>query len=83
MAEEPIPNADDTTAQVAKLREQVEALMNERVTPVLAGAADRAENAMGAVRGQAEAMSGRVKDQPVAAVLIAAAVGFLFGRVLR
>jgi ElaB/YqjD/DUF883 family membrane-anchored ribosome-binding protein len=83
MAEEPIPNADDTTAQVAKLREQVEALMNERVTPVLADAADRAESAMGAVRGQAEAMSGRVKDQPFAAVLIAAAVGFLVGRVLR
>lgn len=83
MAEEPMPNADDTTAQVAKLRAQVETLMKERVTPALADAADRAENAMGAVRGQAEAMSGRVKDQPVTAVLIAAAVGFFVGRVLR
>lgn len=83
MAEEPMPNSDDTTAQVAKLRAQVETLMKERVTPALADAADRAENAMGAVRGQADAMSGRVKDQPITAVLIAAAVGFFVGRVLR
>lgn len=83
MAQEDMPNTGGSTAQVAKLREQVETLMNERVTPVLAGAADRAEDAMCAVRGQAEAVSEQVKGQPLAAMLIATAIGFLVGRVIR
>jgi ElaB/YqjD/DUF883 family membrane-anchored ribosome-binding protein len=83
MAGKSMPNADDVTEQVAKLRAQVEALMRERVTPALADAAGRAETAMGAARHQAEAVSGRVKEQPIVAVLIAAAIGFLAARVLR
>jgi ElaB/YqjD/DUF883 family membrane-anchored ribosome-binding protein len=78
---------EDATAQIARLREQVEALMKERVTPALAEAAGRAETAMysaaGAVRDQAEAVSGRVRYAPLTAVLVAAAVGFLLGRVMR
>ena len=78
------PNADDATDDaVAHLRAQVESLMNDRVTPALANAASRAESTLCAVRGQAETVSGYVKDQPLAAVLIAAAVGFLASRVLR
>ena len=45
--------------------------------------AGRAETAMGAARHQAQAVSGRVKEQPFVAVLIAAAIGFLAARVLR
>jgi len=78
---------EDATAQIARLREQVEALMKERVTPVLAEAAGRAETAMygaaGVVRDQAEAVSGRVREAPLTAVLIAAAIGFLLGRAMR
>ena len=75
--------ADDTTEQLARLREQVEALMRDRVTPALTEVAGRAESAMGAVRTQADAVSGRVRDQPLSAVLVAAAIGFALGRVLR
>lgn len=77
------PNIDDATDAVAHLRAQVESLMNDRVTPALANAASRAESTLCAVRGQAETVSGFVKDQPLAAVLIAGAVGFLASRVLR
>lgn len=78
---------EDATAQIARLREQVEALMKERVTPALADAAGRAENAVygaaGAVRDQANGVSDRVRAQPMAAILVAAAVGFVLGRAMR
>jgi len=78
---------DDANAQIARLREQVEALMKERVTPAIAEAAGRAETAVygaaGAVRDQAEALSGRVRDQPLVAVLVSAGIGFLLGRAMR
>jgi len=79
--------AEDATSQIARLREQVEALMKDRVTPAVAEAAGRAESAMhGAadkVRGQAEAVSGKVREQPLLAILIAAAVGYVLGRATR
>ena len=78
---------EDTTTQIARLREQVEQLMKERVTPAMAEFAGRAENAVhgatGAVREQAEALSGRVREQPMVAILIAAAIGFVLGRAMR
>jgi ElaB/YqjD/DUF883 family membrane-anchored ribosome-binding protein len=78
---------EDTHAQIARLREQVEALMRDRVTPALADAAGRAESAVyGAadtVRDQAEMVSGKVREQPLTAILIAAAIGYIFGRVTR
>lgn len=83
MAEDSTPNPSDTTEQIAKLRDQVEMLMRERVTPVLADAASRAESALGTVKEQTEAMSERVREQPIPAMLIAAAVGFLVGRIMR
>ena len=78
---------EDATTQIARLREQVEALMKDRVTPAVADAAGRAESAMytaaGAVRDQADAVSGKVREQPLLAVLIAAAVGYVLGRATR
>jgi ElaB/YqjD/DUF883 family membrane-anchored ribosome-binding protein len=78
---------DDAQAQIARLREQVEALMKDRVTPAVADFAGRAESAVhtasGAVRDQAQVVSGRVKEQPLIAVMIAAAVGWIIGRVMR
>jgi ElaB/YqjD/DUF883 family membrane-anchored ribosome-binding protein len=86
-AEDTKGKVDDAASQIARLREQVEALMKERVTPALAEAAGRAETAMygaaGAVRDQAEVVSGRVREAPLTALLIAAAVGFLLGRAMR
>ncbi|MGA3401898.1 MAG: hypothetical protein ABSC95_22010 [Acetobacteraceae bacterium] len=78
---------EDATAQIARLREQVEALMKERVTPALAEAAGRAESAVygaaGVVRDQAEAVSGRVREAPLVAILIAAGIGYVLGRAMR
>ena len=78
---------DDAQAQIVRLREQVEALMKDRVTPAVADFAGRAESAVntasGAVRDQASAVSGRVKDQPLIAIVIAAAAGWIIGRVMR
>jgi ElaB/YqjD/DUF883 family membrane-anchored ribosome-binding protein len=78
---------DDAQAQIVRLREQVEALMKDRVTPAMADYAGRAESAYntasGAVRDQAKMVSGQVKAQPLLAVLIAAAAGWIIGRVMR
>ena len=79
--------SDDPTVQIAHLRAQVEALMKERVTPAVTEMAGRAERALnsaaGVVRGQAATVSGRVRDQPLIAVLLAAGIGYMLGRALR
>lgn len=78
---------DDAQAQIARLRDQVEALMKDRITPAMADFAGRAESAAhiasDAVKGQAQMVSGRVKEQPLIALAIAAAVGWVIGRVMR
>ena len=75
---------DDPTVQIARLREQVEALMKDRVTPAvteMAGCAESVLNtAAGVVRDQAQMISGHVREQPLIAVLLAAGVGYLLGR---
>jgi len=78
---------DDAQAQIARLREQVEGLMKDRVTPAVSDFTGRAESAMhsagGVVKDQAQMVSGKVKDQPFVAIMIAAAVGWAIGRVMR
>ncbi len=78
---------EDAQAQITRLREQVEFLMKDRVSPAMADFAGRAESAMhsagGVVRDQAQVVSGRVRDQPLIAIMIAAAVGWVIGRVMR
>jgi ElaB/YqjD/DUF883 family membrane-anchored ribosome-binding protein len=78
---------EDAQAQIVRLREQVEALMKDRVTPAVAEFAGRAESAVhsagGVMRDQAQAMSGRVKEQPLVAIMVAAAVGWVIGRAMR
>jgi ElaB/YqjD/DUF883 family membrane-anchored ribosome-binding protein len=78
---------DDAQAQIARLREQVETMMKDRVSPAVSEFAGRAENAVhsasGVVRDQAHMVSGRVKEQPLIAILIAAVVGWVIGRVMR
>ena len=78
-----IPGTEDAAEQIAKLRSQVEMLMKERVNPALSDLAGRAESAMGTVRGQTEAFSGPVREYPLLAILLAIAVGYIVGRVLR
>ncbi|MDR3537518.1 MAG: hypothetical protein P4L71_13560 [Acetobacteraceae bacterium] len=86
-ADEARSRMEDANAQIAKLREQVEALMKDRVTPAVTDFAGRAESAYAgasdAVKHQAEAVSGRVREQPLIAILIAAGIGWALGRVMR
>jgi ElaB/YqjD/DUF883 family membrane-anchored ribosome-binding protein len=78
---------DDAQTQIEHLREQVEALMKDRVTPAIADFAGRAGTAVntakGAVRHQADAVSGQVKQQPLIALLVAATLGWIIGRTMR
>ena len=56
---------EDVQVQIARLREQVEALMKSRVTPAV------------------ESLAGQIQDQPLIAILIAATVGWIMGRMMR
>ena len=79
--------AQDAKEQIAQLRDQVQMLMSERVTPALANAAGTAEDyarqAKGLYDDQTEALSERVRESPLLAVLIASGVGYLLGRIAR
>jgi ElaB/YqjD/DUF883 family membrane-anchored ribosome-binding protein len=78
---------EDTRSQLAQLRRQMDTLMNERVNPALHDAASKAQHAAHQAsdytKVQAEALSGQVRNQPLVSVLVAAAAGFLIGRLFR
>jgi ElaB/YqjD/DUF883 family membrane-anchored ribosome-binding protein len=77
---------DDTTAQLRHLREQVNALMEDRVSPMMTDAAEQAQYAAKRAQrfttDQAAIVSDRVRDQPLIAIGVAAAVGYALGRLL-
>ncbi len=77
----------DAKEQIAQLREQVQTLMSERVTPALASAADTAQRYVDQARDvysdNTEALSERVRESPLVAILIATGVGYLIGRIAR
>ena len=81
------PEANDTMAQIARLRDQVETLLREKAMPAMetmsACAETAAHEAAEWSRQRADTMRATVRGQPLAAVLIAAAVGFVLGRVVR
>ena len=78
---------DDAQAQIERLREQVDALMKDRITPAVADFAGKAESMLGGARDtarhQADALAGRVRQQPLIAIGIAALVGWIIGRASR
>jgi ElaB/YqjD/DUF883 family membrane-anchored ribosome-binding protein len=78
---------DDTARQLRQLRDQVNELMEERVSPVLSDAADRATHAAKRARAytneSADYVTDRVRDQPLIAIGVAAAVGYALGRLTR
>ncbi|MDE2006308.1 MAG: hypothetical protein KGI51_07065 [Rhodospirillales bacterium] len=82
-ASEHAHHGEDLKEQIARLRAQIDALMKDRVEPAFAHAAETAGHAMDAVRGQADSVSAQIRAQPLVAVLVAAAVGFVLGRSLR
>lgn len=78
---------NDAKAQISQLRDQVQNLMSERVTPALSNAAGTAEDyarqARDMASDQAEVLSDQVRESPLAAIMIAAGVGYLLGRIAR
>jgi len=78
---------DDSKEEIARLRAQVERLMRDRVTPAVADAAGRAEEAAYQARDYAhakvETVARSVRERPLTALAIAAGVGYLLGRVSR
>jgi ElaB/YqjD/DUF883 family membrane-anchored ribosome-binding protein len=73
---EGFPDSGDLSDQLASLRAQVEQLTTERIRPAVNDAAHQ-------VKVQTDALAARIREQPVAAVLIATAIGFLIGRAMR
>jgi len=77
----------DLAAQIRRLREDLDRLLRDRVTPGFEDAAARMEDTAKRVRAAAgegsEALADAVRRNPIAAVLVAAAVGFLLGRATR
>jgi ElaB/YqjD/DUF883 family membrane-anchored ribosome-binding protein len=78
---------EDTQAQIDRLRQEVEAMMKDRITPAVSNFADQAQervsNASRVVKDQSRYVSGRVKERPLIAVGIAAVVGWVIGRLMR
>lgn len=77
----------NTQEQIDGLRAQVEQLLKNVVTPNLLKAADKTDEAVANARKfkdyKVEDVSKRVRSQPIASVLISAAVGFIAGRFSR
>jgi len=69
-------DSGEVTEQIARLGRQIEQLMNQRVTPALAGAVQRAGTA-------AETASSQVRGQPLLSILIAVVSRFLVARLFR
>ena len=79
--------SQNASEQIAQLREQVQSLMNDRITPVISQAADTAQHYANQARDvyedQSEALSERVRESPVVAILAAAGLGYIIGRIAR
>ena len=78
--------SEDARAELARLRAQVERLMEERVTPVLGDAAETVEEygrrARETFEENAHAVSDTVRERPLLAIGVAALGGYLLGRLM-
>ena len=77
---------EDARTELARLRAQVERLMQDRVTPALGSAADTAEDyarrARETLEENAGALSDTVRERPLLAIGVAAIGGWLLGRMM-
>ena len=77
----------DTQAQIAALRQQVNQLLGDRVQPVISDYADRARSAASQAtsytQDQADMVAEQVRGRPLAAVALAGAIGYILGRFIR
>jgi ElaB/YqjD/DUF883 family membrane-anchored ribosome-binding protein len=78
---------DNAEAELTRLRQKAETLMEERVTPAVAAIADQASHAAHAaqetVRTNVDALAERVRAQPLTALGVAALAGFVLAALTR
>lgn len=78
---------ENARAEISRLRDEIDALMKDRVTPAVSDLVGRAERAVNDARGvvgeQSQAVVGRVKERPLIAIAVAAAIGWIIGRAMR
>ncbi len=76
--------AEDARTELARLRAQVERLMQDRVTPALGSAAETVEDysrrARDTIEDGAESFAETVRERPILAIATAGLAGFLIGR---
>jgi len=81
------PYGNDAHAEIAALREKVDALMQNRVGPAVTALADEAQAAAQAsidtVRHQVNRLSDTVRDQPLTSLGVAALAGFVLAALMR
>ncbi|WP_424812662.1 hypothetical protein [Roseococcus sp. YIM B11640] len=79
--------AGDAKAEILRLRERVEQLMSERVTPAVTKVVDQAEyltrSATDEVKHRAEKVSDRVQERPLMAIGLAALAGFVLAAMVK
>ena len=86
--------SDSARDEIRDLRRQVNQLMEDRVSPVLSDAKSRAgeyasragdyaKSARAYTEDGADMVADQVRDQPLIAIGVAAAVGFLLGRITK
>ncbi len=77
----------DAEQQIRELREQVEALMRDRVTPAVSDAVGRAGETVrqvsDAVTDKTDSVARKVRQRPLTAVLLCLGAGYIIGRILR
>jgi len=71
----------NTQAQIYELHGQVEALVNERLTGTAGRVRSTSRDAWDSASQQAKMMPRRVRQQPLLSILMAAALGWVIGRV--
>jgi ElaB/YqjD/DUF883 family membrane-anchored ribosome-binding protein len=78
---------EDVMTQIGRLRDQVETLIRDRVGPAFNDATSKAgaavQGANEAVRFGADEFARAVRAEPLVAVAVAAAIGFVLGRISR
>lgn len=78
--------SSDVKAQIDALRNEVAALINARANPMddaVRALNDKAREIGGDVREHAETLSTQIRERPMAALLVAAGIGYLIGRLAR
>jgi len=79
--------AEDPKDRIARLRQEVAALTVDPVTPAVSDMTAKAQKTMteatAVIRNQTQTLSARIEEQPLAAVCIGVAVGFVLSLVFR